>query len=364
LASRTANSVIVLGIESSCDETAAALVRGPGERGVELLASTLASQDDLHAHFGGIVPEVASRRHVEMIVPVVREAMDRAALDWDDIDAIAVTTAPGLIGSLVVGVSAGKAFALARGLPIVGVHHLEGHIYGAAIGQPLPLPAVVLIASGGHSHLVLMREHGRYEVLGRTRDDAPGEAFDKGARLLGLPYPGGPALAALADSYAGKIQPMPRARIAGSLDFSFSGVKTALSRQLHGGDIDDTEEHDRARLAAAYQESIVLALAGRSIEAAEEVGCYTILVVGGVAANRRLREVFEERALPLGIDVRFPDPRLCTDNGAMVAAAGAYKLALSGAESAEALDCSAHADLESWSRAARDRPAGDRSRNT
>jgi N6-L-threonylcarbamoyladenine synthase len=341
--------VIVLGIESSCDETAAALVRGPSERGVELLSSTLASQDDLHAHFGGIVPEVASRRHVEMIVPVVREAMDRATLDWDDIDAIAVTTAPGLIGSLVVGLSAGKAFALARGLPIVGVHHLESHIYGAAVGQALPLPAVVLIASGGHSHLVLMRGHGRYEVLGRTRDDAPGEAFDKGARLLDLPYPGGPALAALADSYAGKIRPMPRARIAGSLDFSFSGVKTALSRQVHTS---DTEETDRARLAAAYQESIVLALAERSIEAAEEVGCYTILVVGGVAANRRLREVLEQRALPLGIDVHFPDPRLCTDNGAMVAAAGAYKLTLSGADSPEALDCSANADLEDWSGAA------------
>jgi N6-L-threonylcarbamoyladenine synthase len=337
--------MIVLGIESSCDETAAAVVRGPREQQVELVSSAVASQDDLHAHFGGIVPEVASRRHIEMIIPVIREAMGRASLGWEDLDGIAVTTAPGLIGSLVVGVAAAKALAVARGTPIVGVHHLEGHIYSAAIGEPLPLPAVALVASGGHSHLVLMRDHGRYEVLGRTRDDAPGEAFDKGARLLGLPYPGGPQLADLADSHTGKIDPMPRARIPGSLDFSFSGVKTALSRRVREAELDDRE---RARIAASYQESIVLSLAERTLRAAEDTGGYPVLVVGGVACNRRLREVLARRAEAVGLDVRFPEPNLCTDNGAMVAAAGAFKLTISGPDDLPALDCHANLELQSW----------------
>jgi len=338
--------VLILGIETSCDETAAAVVRGPGEAGVELLASVVASQDDLHAHFGGIVPEVASRRHVEMIVPVVREAMQRAGARWDDLDAIAVTVGPGLIGSLVVGVAAAKGLAAARDLPLVGVHHLEGHIYGAAVGRALPLPAVYLVASGGHSHLVLMREHGQYEVLGRTRDDAPGEAFDKGARLLGLPYPGGPRLAELADSYSGRVEPLPRARIAHSLDFSFSGVKSALARMVQEADLD---EEGRSRVAAGYQESIVLSLAEGAAEAAEETGYLPVVVVGGVARNRRLRELLSERAEAGGLRVEFPEADLCTDNGAMVAAAGAYKFALSGGSGPE-VDCAANLPLCSWAR--------------
>jgi N6-L-threonylcarbamoyladenine synthase len=336
--------VLTLGIETSCDETAAAVVRGPGEAGVELLASVVASQDDLHAHFGGIVPEVASRRHVEMIVPVIREAMQRAGAHWDDLNAIAVTVGPGLIGSLVVGVSAAKGLAAACGLPLVAVHHLEGHIYGAAVGQALPLPAVYLVASGGHSHLVLMREHGHYEVLGRTRDDAPGEAFDKGARLLDLPYPGGPLLAKLADSYSGRAKPLPRARIANSLDFSFSGVKTALARLVQDSDLG---EEGRARAAAAYQESIVLSLTERAAQAAEETGYLPLVVVGGVARNRRLREVLSERAEAEGLGVEFPEADLCTDNGAMVAAAGAHKFTVSGGSGPD-VDCAANLPLSNW----------------
>jgi N6-L-threonylcarbamoyladenine synthase len=337
-------SVLVLGIETSCDETSAAVVRGPGEAGVELLSSVVASQDELHAQFGGIVPEVASRRHIEMIVPVIREAMQRASLRWDDLSAIAVTTGPGLIGSLVVGCAAAKALAVARELPLVGVQHLEAHIYSAAVNRALPLPAVVLIASGGHSHLVLMRAHGCYEVLGRTLDDAPGEAFDKGARLLGLAYPGGPQLAALADSYQGQVRPLPRARLADSLNFSFSGVKTALRRITHEGPLD---EAGRARAAAAYQESIALSLAERATQAAEEAGFLPLIVVGGVARNRRLRELVEKGAGRIGVRAIFPAPELCTDNGAMVAAAGAHKFALSGPDAGE-LDCSARQALESW----------------
>jgi len=336
--------VLVLGIETSCDETAAAIARGPGENGVDVVSSVVASQDELHARFGGIVPEVASRRHIEMIVPVVREAMTRASVSWDDLDGIAATTGPGLIGSLVVGLSTAKAIAQARRLPLAGVHHLEGHIYSAAIGRRLPLPLLALIASGGHSHLVLVRDHGRYEVLGRTRDDAPGEAFEKAGRLLGLPYPGGPRLAALADSYRGRLEPMPQARIAESWDFSFSGVKTHLARHVRGRQLGDDE---RASLAAAFQESVALALAEKTVRAAEEIGGLPILLVGGVARNRRLRALMEERAFSAGLRVNTAAPEYCTDNGAMIAAAGIYRLHLRAAETAE-LDCAANLPLRDW----------------
>ena len=336
--------MLVLAIESSCDETAAAVARGPGERGAEILSTVVASQDDLHAHFGGIVPEVASRRHLEMIVPVIREALARAGAGWGDLDGVAVTNGPGLIGSLVVGVAAAKALAEARALPIVSVHHLEGHIYSAAIGQPLPLPCVALVASGGHSHLVVVREHGRYEVLGRTRDDAAGEAFEKGARLLGLPYPGAAQLAALADSVRGRVRPMPRARIPGSWDFSFSGVKAELARRVRQAPV--TQE-ERVRLAAAYQESIVQSLTDRATRAAEEVGGYPILLVGGVARNQRLRAVMKERATMLGLDVHIPDPSFCTDNAAMIGAAGVHKLALARPDG-PAVDVAADLPLQSW----------------
>jgi N6-L-threonylcarbamoyladenine synthase len=336
--------MLVLAIETSCDETAAAIARGPGDRGAELLSSVVASQDALHAPFGGIVPEIASRRHLEAIVPVIKETMGRAAVVWGDLDGIAVTNGPGLIGSLVVGVAAAKAVAEARDLPIVGIHHLEGHIYAAAVGTPLPLPSLALIASGGHTHLVVVRDHGKYEVIGRTRDDAAGEAFEKGARLLGLPYPGAPELAALADSFRGRVRPMPRARIPDSWDFSFSGVKTHLARRVRGATL---TEDERAQLAAAYQESIDLSLAERATRAAEELSGYPLLLVGGVARNRRLRELLAEKASALGISVRVPDPTLCTDNAAMVAAAGIYKLSLARPDG-PTLDVSANLPLQDW----------------
>jgi N6-L-threonylcarbamoyladenine synthase len=342
--------MLILAIETSCDETAAAIARGPGERGVELLSSVVASQDALHAPFGGIVPEVASRRHLEAIVPVIKEAMGRAGVGWGDLEGIAVTNGPGLIGSLVVGVSVAKAVAEAFGLPIVGIHHLEGHIYAAAIGEPLPLPAVALIASGGHSHLVVVRDHGQYEVIGRTRDDAAGEAFEKGARMLGLPYPGAPQLAALADSYRGRVRPLPRARMPNSWDFSFSGVKTDLARRVRQA---PPSEEERAQLAAAYQESIDLALTERVIRAAEEWGGLPIILVGGVARNRRLRELVAEKASALSIPVRLPDPDLCTDNAAMIGAAGLYKLTIAGRDG-HALDVSASPPLQSWHPVTRD----------
>jgi N6-L-threonylcarbamoyladenine synthase len=336
--------VLILAIETSCDETAAAIARGPSESGAELLSSVVASQDALHAPFGGIVPEIASRRHLEAIVPVTTEAMGRAEVGWDDLQGVAVTNGPGLIGSLVVGVAVAKAIAEARSLPIAGIHHLEGHIYGGAVGQPLPLPALALIASGGHSHLVIVRDHGRYQVIGRTRDDAAGEAFEKGARLLGLPYPGAPQLAALADSHVGRTRPMPRARIPDSWDFSFSGVKTALARRVRQA---APTEDERAKLAAAYQESIDLSLSERAVRAAEEFGGLPILVVGGVARNRRLREMIAEKAAALGLSVHIPDAHLCTDNAAMIAAAGLYKLTIAGPDG-PSLDVSASPPLENW----------------
>jgi N6-L-threonylcarbamoyladenine synthase len=336
--------MLVLGIETSCDETAAAVARGPGEHGVELLSSVVASQDELHARFGGIVPEIASRRHIEAIVPVIREAMQRAGVSWEEVGGLAVTNGPGLIGSLVVGVAAAKAIAAARSLPLVGVNHLEGHIYAAAIGEPLPSPLLALIASGGHSHLVLMHDHGRYEVLARTRDDAPGEAFEKGARVLGFPYPGVARLAELADAYQGPLERMPRAHFRDSWDFSFSGIKTELSRRLLR---EEPDEAARARLAASYQEAIARTLADRVAEAAEEMGGYPIVVVGGVARNRRLRELLAEIARARGLSVRIPEPRLCTDNGAMAAAAGIYKLSRVGDEGAE-VDVDDDLPLGNW----------------
>lgn len=354
--------MLVLGIETSCDETAAAVVRGPGKNGVELLSSVVASQDDLHAHFGGIVPEVASRRHIQMIVPVVKEALQRAGVGWEAVEGVACTSGPGLIGSLVVGAATAKAVAQARGLPIAGIHHLEGHIYAGAVGESLPLPVLALVASGGHSHLVLMKDHGVYEVLARTRDDAPGEAFEKGARLLGFGFPGVGGMVALADSYRGPLEQMPRAKFLDSWDFSFSGLKTDLSRRVareslspppaeqDGGFAQSPlTEESRARLAASYQEAIVRTLAERVVEVAEELGGYPILAVGGVARNNRLRTLLTDRAEAIGLPVRFPDHSLCTDNAAMVAAAGAYKLTLVG-DDGETVDVAASRPLECWQR--------------
>ena len=303
----------VLGIESSCDETAAAVV----EDGVNILADVVASQVELHARYGGVVPEVASRQHILSVIPVIEEAMETAKSDWQDISAVAVTNGPGLAGSLLVGVSVAKAIASVNGLPLIGVNHLEAHIYANWLGEEKPhFPLLCLIVSGGHTDLVLMRNHGDYVLLGRTRDDAAGEAFDKAARILGLGYPGGPAI----DREAVKgivCIVLPRAWLKGSSDFSFSGLKTALLRLVENNRIDNI-----ADAAASFQQAIVDVLVKKTVTAARKYGVKQILLSGGVAANRRLRkQLFEDSP----ITVLLPAPPLCTDNAAMVAACGYFR---------------------------------------
>ncbi len=300
---------MILGLETSCDETAAALVTEAGE----IRSNVVSSQAELHARYGGVVPEVASRRHLELVSPVVREALDRAGATLDDVEAVAVTQGPGLVGALLVGLSAAKALAWARRLPLVPVDHLHGHVASLFLApEPLEPPFLCLLASGGHTLLLDVTERGGYRVLGTSVDDAAGEAFDKGARLLGLGYPGGAAIDRLAQSGDPNAFAFPVARV-GGYDFSFSGVKTALLYTVR--DLGDLEG-SRADLAASYQRAIVRALAERTTAAAAEAGHHTIAVVGGVAANSELRA-----ALP---DARFAPLALCTDNAAMIASAGRY----------------------------------------
>jgi N6-L-threonylcarbamoyladenine synthase len=302
---------VILGIETSCDETAAAVLTQDGE----LRANVVASQADLHARFGGVVPEVASRRHLELIMPVVREALDEAGIGLADVERVAVTRGPGLVGALLVGLSAAKALAWARRTPLVPVDHLHGHVaslyIGPAVAEP---PFVCLLASGGHTLLLDVREHASFEVLGTTLDDAAGEAFDKGARVLGLGYPGGAAIDRLAREGDPEAFRFPVARVPG-LDFSFSGLKTALLYAVR--DLGEAEtERRRADLAASYQRAIVTALVTRVREAAERAGADRIAVVGGVAANSELRAALPDAALA-------PLP-LCTDNAAMIASAARF----------------------------------------
>jgi N6-L-threonylcarbamoyladenine synthase len=300
--------LLILGIETSCDETAAAVVTPEGE----IRSNVVSSQAHLHARFGGVVPEVASRHHLELVLPVIREALGETGLD--EIESVAVTQGPGLIGALLVGLSAAKALAWARRLPLVPVDHLKGHVASLYLGpEPLEPPFLCLLASGGHTLLLDVRERGSFTVLGSTLDDAAGEAFDKGARLLGLGYPGGAEIDRLAHEGDPEAFAFPVARVPG-LDFSFSGVKTALLYELRS--LDGALEEQRADLAASYQRALVRALAERTLEAAERTGAERIAVVGGVAANSELRA-----ALP---DAVAPPIELCTDNAAMIASAARY----------------------------------------
>jgi N6-L-threonylcarbamoyladenine synthase len=307
----------ILGIETSCDETAAAVV----EDGEKILSNQVASQVEIHARYGGIVPEVASRQHILAIIPVIRQAMADADVNWSDLNGIAVTAGPGLAGSLLIGVNTAKAISMARSIPVTGVNHLEGHIYANWLDRnnsdlsPV-FPLLSLIVSGGHTDLVLMKEHGNYTLLGRTRDDAAGEAFDKAARILDLGYPGGPAIQLASESGTDSIQ-LPRAWLKGSNDFSFSGIKTALLRLVEGGKIPD-----KADAAASFQAAVVEVLVTKTIAAAREYGVRQILLAGGVAANSLLRErLAKDSPLP----VLIPDLELCTDNAAMIAACGYFR---------------------------------------
>ena len=304
-------SGLVLGIETSCDETAAAIVTEGGE----VLSSVVASQADLHARYGGVVPEVASRRHLELVAPVVRAALDDSGATLDDVSRVGVTQGPGLVGALLVGLSAAKALAWARGLPLVPVDHLRGHVATLYLEpDPLEPPFTCLLASGGHTMVLAVRDRSGFEVLGSTLDDAAGEAFDKGARLLGLGYPGGAELDRLARDGDADAYAFPVARVPG-LDFSFSGLKTALLYAVR--ELAETElEARRADLAASYQRAIVRALVGRLRPAAEHTGHRTVAVVGGVAANSELRAALE--------DARFAPLSLCTDNAAMIASAARF----------------------------------------
>jgi N6-L-threonylcarbamoyladenine synthase len=306
---------VILGIETSCDETAAAVVTDDGR----VLASVVSSQAQLHAPYGGVVPEVASRRHLELLAPVVRSALDSAAVPLDRVERVAVTQGPGLVGALLVGLSAAKALAWARRLPLVPVDHLEGHLASLYLEpDPLEPPYTCLLASGGHTLLLAVSERGRSERLGTTLDDAAGEAFDKGARLLGLGYPGGAAIDTMSREGDVEAFEFPIARVPG-LDFSFSGLKTALLYTVR--DLGDAEvEHRKADLAASYQRAIVLALERRLREAAEATGFDRLAVVGGVAANSALRQ-----ALP---DATFAPLDLCTDNAAMIASCARFIEAL------------------------------------
>ncbi len=306
----------LLGIETSCDETAIGIV----EDGRQLLSNIVASQVEMHAKYGGVVPELASRQHVQAMIPVLDEALLQAGLGLGDLDGIAATYGPGLAGALLVGWNFAKALAYATGLPLVPVNHLEGHIYAAWIGreEPEAFPALVLIVSGGHSDVVLMEDHGRYRRLGQTVDDAAGEAFDKVARLLGLGFPGGPAIDRLSQTAPKPTVALPRAKLAGEYDFSFSGLKTRVQQIIRGPDAPDTAE-----LAAAFQASVVESLVTKALAAASDYEAEVIILSGGVAANTALRATLTERSR---LPVLIPPPALCTDNGVMIAACGYHRL--------------------------------------
>lgn len=312
----------ILAIESSCDETAAAVVRD----GREVLSNVISSQIALHTLYGGVVPEIASRKHIEKINQVIEEALSEAGMKLQDMDAIAVTYGPGLVGALLVGVSAAKAISFASGIPLVGVHHIEGHISANYIeNKDLEPPFVCLVVSGGHSHLVVVKDYGEYEIVGRTRDDAAGEAFDKVARAIGLGYPGGPKIDKLAKEGNPDAIPFPRAKVdTNEYDFSFSGLKSAVLNYLNGCQMKG-EEVVAADVAASFQKAVIDVLVDHSIHAVKKFGFDKFAIAGGVASNSSLRAAFEERCQKEGIKFYHPSPIYCTDNAAMIGTAGYYE---------------------------------------
>ena len=312
------NEQIILGIETSCDETAAAVIKN----GREILSNVVASQIESHKRFGGVVPEIASRHHVESITLVIEEALANAEITWDDVDGIAVTEGPGLVGALLIGVNAAKALAFAHGIPLINVHHIAGHIYANRILTEFAFPLLALVVSGGHTELVLMKEHGSFEVIGETRDDAAGEAYDKVARTLKLPYPGGPHIDRLAHEGQPSVK-LPRAWLEeDSYDFSFSGLKSAVINTLHNAN-QKGETIAPEDLACSFQDSVIDVLVTKTVKAASEFQVKQVLLAGGVAANKGLRTRLEEAfADQEDVELIIPPLYLCTDNAAMIAAAG------------------------------------------
>lgn len=314
--------ITILAIESSCDETAAAVVRN----GREILSNIISSQIDLHTLYGGVVPEIASRKHTERINQVIAEALQTADMTLRDMDAIAVTYGPGLVGALLVGVSAAKAISFASGIPLIGVHHIEGHISANYIeNKELEPPYVCLIVSGGHSHLVQVRDYGEYEIMGRTRDDAAGEAFDKVARAIGLGYPGGPKIDKVSKEGDPDAIKFPRAKVAGAVyDFSFSGLKSAVLNYLNSCEMKGIAVC-QADVAASFQKAVVDVLVEHSMNALQECGMKKFAIAGGVASNSALRSALEEECARRNITFYHPSPILCTDNAAMIGAAAYYE---------------------------------------
>ena len=314
--------ILILAIESSCDETAAAVVKN----GREGLSNVISSQIELHKLFGGVVPEIASRKHIEKINEVIEEALLEAGVTLDDLDAIGVTYGPGLVGALLVGVAEAKAISYAKGLPLVGVHHIEGHISANYIeNKELTPPFLCMVVSGGHTHLVHVKDYGVYEIVGRTRDDAAGEAFDKVARAIGLGYPGGPKIDKLAKEGNPKAIAFPKAHVAGApMDFSFSGIKSAVLNYINGCKMKG-EEINRADIAASFQNAVVEVIVEKTIQAAQALHMDTVCLAGGVASNSALREAMKSACEDAGLKFSYPSPILCTDNAAMIGAAAYYE---------------------------------------
>jgi N6-L-threonylcarbamoyladenine synthase len=312
--------LLVLGVETSCDDTAAAVLCGR-----HILANVVSSQDEVHSGFGGIVPELASRHHMQNVLPIVDHALHQAGVRLEQLGGIAVTCGPGLVGSLLVGVSVAKALAMAKNLPLIGVNHLEGHLLAVLLEQEVPFPFLCLLVSGGHTALYVARTWGEYQLLGATRDDAAGEAFDKAAKMLGLGYPGGRVIDKLAQQGNPSLLRFPRAQLKrGRYDFSFSGLKTALRQFLSSP---ERAGYGDADIAASYQEAIVDMLVEATLRAARELGLARIVISGGVSANSRLRRRMTEEGGQYGMQVFLPSLKLCTDNAAMIAFAGTWRLA-------------------------------------
>ncbi|MFD2217137.1 tRNA (adenosine(37)-N6)-threonylcarbamoyltransferase complex transferase subunit TsaD [Metabacillus endolithicus] len=333
----------ILGIETSCDETAASIIKN----GREIVANVVASQIESHKRFGGVVPEIASRHHVEQLTIVFEEAMKQADLTFADLSAIAVTEGPGLVGALLTGINAAKALAFAHGIPLIGVHHIAGHIYANRLIHELEFPLLALVVSGGHTELVYMREHGDFEVIGETLDDAAGEAYDKVARTLGLPYPGGPHIDKLAHEGQASID-LPRAWLSeGSFDFSFSGLKSAVINTLHNAKQKGIEL-DPKDVAASFQASVIDVLVTKTAQAVDKYHVKQLLLAGGVAANKGLRTALEsEFSSREGLTLTIPPLSLCTDNAAMIAAAGSI-LYEKGVRSDLALNANPGLELTSY----------------